>query len=130
MTHFGRLIRHSSIGQNGWVTSRSPRLITLFFVVAGLTVLSAADVAPAATSHAVASASPSPSPTCPSAQCPYTAPTSTETGFSEDVLARLNIERSQTARNYVDNGQVTQLTPLTSDPVLTETAQAFAEYLA
>jgi uncharacterized protein YkwD len=70
------------------------------------------------------------SPTCPSAQCPYTAPSTNEAGFATDVITRLNLERSQPARDYIDDGQLTDLAPLASDSVLAETAQAFAEYLA
>jgi len=69
-------------------------------------------------------------PTCPSTQCPYSAPSENESGFADDVLARMNIERAQPQRNYVNNGVHTQLQPLAADPILTETAQSFAEYLA
>jgi uncharacterized protein YkwD len=68
--------------------------------------------------------------TCPGAQCPYSAPTAIEQGFADDVLARLNIERAQSARDYPYDGEVTTLPALSEDPALGQTAQAAAEYLA
>jgi len=70
------------------------------------------------------------SPTCPSSACPYSAPTLVEVGFASDVLARMNVERSQASRSYELNGVPTKLSPLPSDPTLSAQAQAFAEYLA
>ncbi len=67
---------------------------------------------------------------CPGAQCPYSAPTTTEQGFADDVLARLNVERAQAARDYPYGGQTATLPGLAEDPALEQTAQAAAEYLA
>jgi uncharacterized protein YkwD len=87
-------------------------------------------VIPAETMAGAATASASFSGTCPGAACPYTPPTATEAGFAGDVLARMNIERAQPERDYPLNGTSTALAPLSVDPVLSEQAQAFAEYLA
>jgi uncharacterized protein YkwD len=108
---------------------RGLALIPLGLAVTGLALSFGVAPALSATARAVTHSSGS-SPTCPSAQCPYTAPTSTESGFAGDVLTRMNIERAQPARDYVDEGVTTQLVPLSSDSVLQETAQSFAEYLA
>ncbi len=67
---------------------------------------------------------------CPGPQCPLTSPTPTEQSFSEDVLARINLERAEPARDYVESGHSMSLPPLRSDPELQQTAQSAAEYLA
>ncbi len=95
-------------------------------VVLGTVVVPAYARTPGVGSHDSSGAS----PTCPSAQCPYTAPSATESDFAADVVARLNIERAQPARAYLDGGELTQLSPLAVDPEFTQSAQAFAEYLA
>jgi len=63
---------------------------------------------------------------CVSLQCSHLV----EVGFASDVLARMNVERSQASRSYELNGVPTKLSPLPSDPTLSAQAQAFAEYLA
>ena len=67
---------------------------------------------------------------CPGPACPYSAPTTAEMGFADDVLARINIERAQPQRRYAVGGQEVPLTPLPMNQSLQQTAQAFAEYLA
>ena len=68
--------------------------------------------------------------TCPGTQCPYSPPTAVEQGFAADVLARLDVERSQPARDYPDAGRTATLPALAEDPALEQTAQAAAEYVA
>ncbi|HLG68215.1 MAG TPA: CAP domain-containing protein [Acidimicrobiales bacterium] len=68
--------------------------------------------------------------TCPGAQCPYAPPTATEQAFAADVLARLDAERAQPARDYPDGGATQALAPLAEDPALQQAAQAAAEHLA
>ncbi len=57
-------------------------------------------------------------------------PSTVEQAFAEDILARLNVERSQVARDYVIMGTEVSLPPLGQDPTLQMTAQAAAERLA
>jgi hypothetical protein len=75
-------------------------------------------------------APPGPDPTfnCPSAQCPYSAPSADEQGFAADVLARMTIERSQSQRDFTYQGAKVNLGALPVDVIAQQTAQAMAEY--
>jgi hypothetical protein len=69
--------------------------------------------------------------TCPGPHCPYAPPTPVEQGAADDILVRMNLERAAPARDYVDDGAVTPLSPLVpAGPSAEATAQAAAEWEA
>jgi len=69
--------------------------------------------------------------TCPSATCPYTAPTSTDLGAIENMAVRENLERAAPQRDFTWLGERTALQPLKLLSPTTsagKTAQAAAEW--
>jgi hypothetical protein len=68
--------------------------------------------------------------TCPGIACPYSVPTSSEQGFANDVLSRINLEREGPTRDFPMDGAVLALPLLKMDDALQAQAQAFAELVA
>ena len=95
-----------------------------------LGILLASSVLPA--SNAAASSGFGPITTaCPGLGCPYAPPTETESQAAQDVLARMNLERSEPQRAYPYGGADTPLLPLApAGGAAQETAQAVAEWEA
>ena len=67
---------------------------------------------------------------CPGPQCPYTPPTAVESGAAADMAARINVERAQSARDYLYNGVNTALAALGPASGAQQTVQAAAEWEA
>ena len=69
--------------------------------------------------------------TCPGPTCLYTPPTAIESGAATDVLARMNLERAQSERNYPYGNTDTVLPKLDlASSAGQQTAQAAAEWEA